>query len=83
MFMSSKKCVYMSKVNQEQFRPEQFSQTPSESNELMLCLKKPLANTRSRYAKTMLETQMAAVPESRHNCPNITHQVIFWQNECL
>lgn len=73
----------MSKVNQEQFRPEQFSQTPSESKELMLCLKKPLANTRSRYAKTMLETQMAAVPKSRHNCPNITHQVIFWQNECL
>ena len=41
------------------------------------------ANTKSRYAKIMLKTQMALGPKSRQNYPNVTHQVIFWQNVYL
>ena len=46
-------------------------------------LENSLANTKSRYAKIMLKTQMAIGPKSRQNYPNVTHQVIFWQNVYL
>ena len=54
-------------------------------NQLNQCfaLKNSLANTQSRYAKIMLKTQMAVGPKSRQNYPNVTYQVIFWQNVYL
>lgn len=83
--MSSKKSIYMSEVSHEWLGQGDSSKDPETQwiNWInALALKNCLAN-RSQYAKTILEPQTAAVPKSRHNCPNVTHQVIFWQDVCL